>query len=566
MFLLLALPWTCSGFVTTRTTTSGATSSSPLLTHGPRPDAAHVVLVETVRGVRRPRSPSLLSLPQDYYYSSPAVVLKAHSADAREDRSSSRRGTKRAWPHRIWSKLRRGGRESSSSSHQPLRMQVMDAETEALLDSVTSYYQAGYGPNATSLPLSFRGDYGGGNDDFILRNFEDFLPRNVLSEEVPKIDAEFYNVTLESAAAAVPERTGEAVATSSAAAAVTPTPTAKAAFVSRWLGTLFENILTGIIQRNAKEVPEGLHIQAFPKGNAMAALLRGQFRTDAELNVGRLVFPALRISSGRLEIQRLTLHIWGFLGQQQQQQKQQGNDNDNDNNNKSSLETQKPTRFPKQFDLHAHDWTFSRHDLLFSPCIRNGLRLLLVRILRDRGVQSSSIQVTSIDILVRKKRKRFERGLYQVFSSYHAILPCLTIVFHFYCVIFNVQSSGKISVKGQAKTLFDSPLNFEVRSGIDFSSRGHVLTFPGLEVSVTGDLGLFVPVVPTIDIDVGHNARFREIHIDGRQKMLRLSASVTITPKRTIRLNEYQQSKEAFSARFSTDVGQWLTNLGNFKH
>lgn len=524
MFLLLALPWTCSGFVTTRTTTSGATSSSPLLTHGPRPDAAHVVLVETVRGVRRPRSPSLLSLPQDYYYSSPAVVLKAHSADAREDRSSSRRGTKRAWPHRIWSKLRRGGRESSSSSHQPLRMQVMDAETEALLDSVTSYYQAGYGPNATSLPLSFRGDYGGGNDDFILRNFEDFLPRNVLSEEVPKIDAEFYNVTLESAAAAVPERTGEAVATSSSAAAVTPTPTAKAAFVSRWLGTLFENILTGIIQRNAKEVPEGLHIQAFPKGNAMAALLRGQFRTDAELNVGRLVFPALRISSGRLEIQRLTLHIWGFLGQQQQQQKQQGNDNDN--NNKSSLETQKPTRFPKQFDLHAHDWTFSRHDLLFSPCIRNGLRLLLVRILRDRGVQSSSIQVTSIDIL----------------------------------------SSGKISVKGQAKTLFDSPLNFEVRSGIDFSSRGHVLTFPGLEVSVTGDLGLFVPVVPTIDIDVGHNARFREIHIDGRQKMLRLSASVTITPKRTIRLNEYQQSKEAFSARFSTDVGQWLTNLGNFKH
>jgi hypothetical protein len=129
------------------------------------------------------------------------------------------------------------------------------------------------------------------------------------------------------------------------------------------------------------------------------------------------------------------------------------------------------------------------------------------------------------------------------------------------------QSSGKISVKGQAKTLFDSPLNFEVRTGIDFSSRGHVLTFPGLEVSLSGDLGLFVPVVPTLDIDVGHNARFREIHIDGKKKLLRLSASVTITPERTIHLNDYhQQSKEAFSARFSTDVGQWLTNLGNFKH
>ena len=85
-------------------------------------------------------------------------------------------------------------------------------------------------------------------------------------------------------------------------------------------------------------------------------------------------------------------------------------------------------------------------------------------------------------------------------------------------------------------------------------------------MSLTGDLGLFVPVVPTIDIDVGHNARFREIHIDGSRKRVRLSASVTITPERTIHLNDYQQTKKAFSALFSTDVGQWLTNIGNFKH
>ncbi len=90
-----------------------------------------------------------------------------------------------------------------------------------------------------------------------------------------------------------------------------------------------------------------------------------------------------------------------------------------------------------------------------------------------------------------------------------------------------------------------------------------MLTFPGLEVSL--NVGLFVPVVPTIDIDVGHNARFRNICIDGDKKQVRLSASVTITPKSTIHLNDYRQSAKAFSARFSTDVGRWLTKIGNFQ-
>ena len=267
-------------------------------------------------------------------------------------------------------------------------MQVLDAETEDLLDSVSSYYQTEYEPNAMASTLaSFR-------EDFILRNFEDFSPQSSLSEVVPKLDSEFYNVTLTTAV----EENVTAMISQVAVPNNVATPATKAAFVSRWLGTLFENILSGIIQRRALEAPEGLIIQAFPKGNAMAALLRGQFQTDAEINVGRLVFDPIRISSGRLEIQRLTLHLWGFLGQQQQKQ-QQGSES-----TKSSTDTtEAPTRFPKQFDLHAHDWTFSRHDLLFSPCIRNGLRLLLVRILRDRGVQWSSIQVTSIDILVRNQ-------------------------------------------------------------------------------------------------------------------------------------------------------------------
>jgi hypothetical protein len=113
-------------------------------------------------------------------------------------------------------------------------------------------------------------------------------------------------------------------------------------------------------------------------------------------------------------------------------------------------------------------------------------------------------------------------------------------------------------------TLFGAPILFEVRSGIATSSRGHVLSFPGLEISLNSDIGFFVPVVPNVDLDVGHNARFRHIEIDGKQKQLKMSASVTITPASTIRLKDYKQSKEAFSAKFSTDVAHWLTNLGNW--
>ena len=130
-----------------------------------------------------------------------------------------------------------------------------------------------------------------------------------------------------------------------------------------------------------------------------------------------------------------------------------------------------------------------------------------------------------------------------------------------------LQPNGKISCTGEAKTHFASapPVNFEVRSGISYSNRGHVLTFPGLEVSLNSDIGLFVPVHPTLDLDVGHNTKFRSIVIDGRKKRVKIAASVTITPDRTrLMTQDYVQTSEAFAAIFFYDVGQWLTRLGRF--
>jgi hypothetical protein len=92
-----------------------------------------------------------------------------------------------------------------------------------------------------------------------------------------------------------------------------------------------------------------------------------------------------------------------------------------------------------------------------------------------------------------------------------------------------------------------------------------VLVFRGLEVSLARDLGIFVPVLPTVDLDVGHNAVFRRIEIDGIKKEIILDATVTITPDRTLQLlTNYAQASEAFAARFAYDVGRWLTELGKF--
>lgn len=152
----------------------------------------------------------------------------------------------------------------------------------------------------------------------------------------------------------------------------------------------------------------------------------------------------------------------------------------------------------------------------------------------------------------------------------HRQPTCLSIIYCYYMFLLVLtrtsQPNGKVSCKGDAKTNFGSALiNFEVRSGISSSTRGHVLTFPGLEISLNRDIGLFVPVLPTLDLDVGHNTTFKRIIIDGKQKLIKIGAKVTITPDRTVRLmRNYVQTSDAFSAKFSYDIGVWLTKLGNF--
>jgi hypothetical protein len=245
-------------------------------------------------------------------------------------------------------------------------MVSMDQETQELMGtSIGDQDQAGYASDATS------------DDSFILRNIQELTPDMVGLSKHPKtlLDSEFYNVRQEAAPAA-------AVAPSSTTTTQTPLPSSStsSAFrknisIARGLAMVVENVLTGLITRHAIEIPEELAVQASTHGHLVPNLLTGQFSTQAKISVGRLVFPIIRMSSATLHVKHMTLNLMGFTHKEQ-------------------------SRFPKQFELHVDDLTFSRHDLLFSPCIRNGLRRLLVRVLRDRGVQTSTVKVTSVDILV----------------------------------------------------------------------------------------------------------------------------------------------------------------------
>lgn len=187
-----------------------------------------------------------------------------------------------------------------------------------------------------------------------------------------------------------------------------------------------------------------------------------------------------------------------------------------------SLKFNRGHRFPNQFDFEATDIMFTAEDLFASNCIRNGLARLLARILRKRGIKASKVRMESIQIL----------------------------------------NDGKLALKGLVKTGL-TDVAFEVRTGLSTASRGHVLTFPGLELSLSPALGLFIPV-PEVSLDLGYSAQIHKLSIDP-DTGLHISCQATVTPRHTLALlQSYAQSKKSYAAPFSVDVGRWLTNVGNF--
>ena len=286
--------------------------------------------------------------------------------------------------------------------------------------------------------------YGVYRDDFVIQNFDALTPESVLPivqvdqkkkkellsskphsssklEVSPKppatLDSEYLDVSI---TPAVYDEEGKTTkkgdhTKKGTSSSLTTRTTSSSANTSRkgMIGRVLENILTERIgQRWTTESPEGLKVDVRSSpdkyyNNLGRLLFKGLYRADATLSSGRIVFPNIRFSSVRFELEQVTLNLMGFFSsrdnnanQNQDQGRMPQQQQKGQKQKQSRHQTTDTVRYPNQFDIHIEDLTMSRHDLLFSSCIKNGLRGLLINILKDRGVRSNSIRITSIDILV----------------------------------------------------------------------------------------------------------------------------------------------------------------------
>ena len=265
----------------------------------------------------------------------------------------------------------------------------------------------------------------------------------------------------------------------------------------------FQKILTELLDKWSQGVYSNMIVECDPTSNLLQ-FCRGQFYCDATINIDRIVFGNIRFSGGQLQARNFCLNLFSFVP--------------------LSLPLAPSPRYPDQFDLLAHNLTFTQNDLWESSCIRNGLRRLIKRILKNKGLATLNISIQSIQVL----------------------------------------PTGKLSCRGEATALFGPPILFELRSKIDTAGRGHILTFPGLEIAINPALGFFVPVIPDVTVDLGHNAQLLDVFIDGTNSQVTVSASVTITPEHTLQLKHYRQPSHSYGALCAVDVGRWLTRVGRF--
>jgi hypothetical protein len=272
--------------------------------------------------------------------------------------------------------------------------------------------------------------------------------------------------------------------------------------LAKVLRTKSRTVLFELLDRWSLGAHINMQVQCDPQGSLLDIVRQGVFCCNASVDVDRIVFGAIRLSGCRLEAKSMSLNLHRLIRPSQRNIK----------------------RFPRAFDFVANNATFTQADLFESSCVTNGLRRLVVRILKGRGLEPANVFMDAIKIL----------------------------------------PNGKLSCQGHATTIFDAAVPFEVRTHIETSCRGHILNFPGLQMSVGPTTGVFLPVIPDVSLDLGHNAQVLDINLDGAKAQLIMSARVTIAPEHTRKLQNYTQRANAYGALFSVDLGRWLTRVGRF--
>jgi len=232
------------------------------------------------------------------------------------------------------------------------------------------------------------------------------------------------------------------------------------------------------------------------------AILRGEIRSDVRVDFDRLAFSNLKISAGgRIDVNCCSLSLLSLV---------------------PHVNNLYPgRRFKRPFEFRAQGCTLTQDDILESTCLRNGLQNLLNRILTRYAYSIATVETVKI------------------------------------------LDSRKISCRGTALTALGVRVPFEVRSGLSISGNGHILTLPGLEVALDPFLKLFMPVIPDITVDIGPNAKIESLYINGDRRLVEISARATITPSKAIDFLSYREVPQT-PAHFNVDVGEFVTNLGNF--
>lgn len=256
-----------------------------------------------------------------------------------------------------------------------------------------------------------------------------------------------------------------------------------------------------------------------------AVLLRGELGS-VQATFDRLSFPSLKISGGgTITATGLSLNTASFV----------------------PALGRFVRRWSNPFTLHATDCVLTQEDLRTSRCIRLGLSNLGNRILRNVVASDNSLDVVRID-----------RGAR---LSVNAI---------------EVTDTAQLQIRGVVTTILGSTIPFAVRTGLQVSRGGHVLQFPGLQVLLNpGPLQTILPLhlVHKVELDLGDKASIGKVEIDGRRKQIRLSATVSVTPRGSSSAATAAGGRRGGNAvggaaaaivkraKYACDVGRWLTNL-----
>ena len=202
-------------------------------------------------------------------------------------------------------------------------------------------------------------------------------------------------------------------------------------------------------------------------------------------------------------------------------------------------------RWSHPFTLRATDCVLTQEDLRTSRCIRRGLTNLGNRILRNLAAMGDA---SPLDVV------RIDRG---------ARLSVSTV---------EVVDGAQVQIRGVVTTILGSTIPFAVRTGLAAARGGHVVQFPGLRVVLNpGPLQTVVPLhlLHKVELDLGDRASIGKVQIDGRRKQIRVSATVSVTP-RGIAAASPRGRRAAVGgaaaaivkrATYAFDIGRWLTSL-----